>query len=124
MLGDAGEIPDEQARNAYRRRLAEIDEDIDDAQAIGDSERVAQAAAERDFLMRELSRAFVLGGRARRAGAASERARAALTRAPRTAMTRIVAHHPSLGEHLARAVHTGTYCSYEPDRHVPTEWHL
>jgi tetratricopeptide (TPR) repeat protein len=123
-LGDAGEMLDEQARNAYRRRLAEIDEDIDQAQAIGDTERAAQAATERDFLTRELSRAFGLSGRTRRAGSASERARAAVTRALRTAMARIGTHHPALGEHLDRAVHTGTYCSYQPDPRIPTEWHL
>jgi hypothetical protein len=123
-LGHAGELLDDQARTAYRPRLAEIDADIDQAQAIGDTQRAAQAATERDFLMRELSRAFGLGGRTRRAGSASERARAAVTRALRTAMARIDSHHPALGEHLARAVHTGTYCSYQPDPRIPTKWQL
>ena len=62
-LGDAGEILDAQAKEAYRRRLAEIDEDIDEAQAAGDAERAAQADAERDFLIRELAGAVGLGGR-------------------------------------------------------------
>ena len=123
-LGHAGELLDAQARTAYRRRLAEIDADIDQAQAFGDTQRAAQAATERDFLMRELSRAFGLGGRTRRAGSASERARAAVTRALRTAMARIDSHHPALGEHLARALHTGTYCSYQPDPRIPTKWQL
>lgn len=123
-LGNAGEMLDEQAKTAYRRRLAEIDEDIDQAQVVGDTERATQAATERDFLMRELSRAFGLGGRARRAGSASERARAAVTRALRTAIARIDTHHPALGEHLDRAVDTGTYCSYQPDTRIPTKWHL
>ena len=51
----------------------------------GDAERDAQAGAERDFLVRELSRAVGLGGRDRRAGSASERARASVTRAVRQA---------------------------------------
>ena len=51
-LGDAGEMLDAQAKDAYRRRLAEIDDDIEQAQAIGDGERAAQADAERDFLLR------------------------------------------------------------------------
>lgn len=123
-LGHAGELLDEQAKTAYRRRLAEIDADIDQAQAIGDTQRAAQAAAERDFLMRELSRAFGLGGRTRRAGSASERARAAVTRALRTAMARIDTHHPALGAHLDQAIHTGTYCSYQPDPRIPPKWQL
>jgi tetratricopeptide (TPR) repeat protein len=49
---------------------------------LGDAERAAQADAERDFLVRELARAFGLGGRDRRAASASERARAGVTRGP------------------------------------------
>ena len=86
-LGDAGEILDARAKDAYRRRLAEIDDDIEQARAIGDAERAAQADAERDFLVRELARAFGLGGRDRRAASASERARAGVTRAVRQAIS-------------------------------------
>jgi tetratricopeptide (TPR) repeat protein len=123
-LGDAGELLDTRAKDAYRRRLAEIEEDMDRARAIGDAERAAQADVERDFLVRELSRAVGLDGRDRRAASASERARVAVTRAIRKAMLRIREHHPALGEHLERTVHTGTYCSYLPDPRVPAGWHL
>ncbi len=121
-LGDAGEMLDTQAKNAYRRRLAEIDDDIEQAHANGDGERAAQADAERDFLLRELSRAVGLGGRDRRAASASERARAGVTRAIRQAITRIADHHPQLGEHLSRTIRTGTYCAYMPDPRTPTGW--
>ena len=60
-LGDAGEILDARAKDAYRRRLAEIDDDIEQARAIGDAERAAQADAERDFLVRELVARVRLG---------------------------------------------------------------
>jgi hypothetical protein len=110
-LGDAGELLDPQARDAYRRRLAEIEDDIEQAQAMRDAERAAQAEAEREFLVRELSRAVGLGGRDRRAGVASERARAGVTRAIRQAIARLAEQHPGLGEHLERTVRTGTYCA-------------
>jgi tetratricopeptide (TPR) repeat protein len=121
-FGDAGEILDARAKDAYRRRLAEIDEDIERAHAIGDAERAAQAEVERDFLVRELGRAFGLSGRGRRAASASERARAGVTRAVRQAMARIGEHHPQLGEHLDRTIRTGTYCAYLPDPRVPPGW--
>ena len=121
-LGDAGEILDARAKDAYRRRLAEIGDDIDQARAIGDTERAAQADAERDFLVRELARAVGLGGRDRRAASASERARVAVTRAVRQAMARIAEHHPQLGEHLSRTIRTGTYCAYFPDPRAPAGW--
>jgi tetratricopeptide (TPR) repeat protein len=121
-LGDAGEVLDARAKDAYRRRLAEIDDDIDNARAIGDAERAAQADAERDFLVRELARAFGLSGRDRRAASASERARAGVTRAIRQAITQIGAHHPPLGAHLTRTIRTGTYCAYSPDPRAPAGW--
>ncbi len=114
-LGDAGELLDAPAKNAYRRRLAEIEDDIEQARALGDTERTAQADAEREFLVRELSRAVGLGGRDRRAASASERARVAVTRAIRQEIVRISGHQPELGRHLDRAIRTGTYCAYDPD---------
>jgi tetratricopeptide (TPR) repeat protein len=123
-FGDAGELLDPQAKNAYRRRLAEIDDDLEQARATGDTERAAQADAERDFLIRELARAFGLSGRERRAASASERARASVTRAVRQAIARIGAHHPELGEHLSRTIRTGTYCAYLPDPRAPAGWRV
>jgi hypothetical protein len=121
-LGDAGEMLDARAKNAYRRRLAEIEDDMEQARAIGDTERAAQADAERDFLVRELSRAVGLGGHDRRAASASERARVGVTRAIRQAIARIAEHHPQLGEHLNHAVRTGTHCAYLPDPRAPVAW--
>jgi tetratricopeptide (TPR) repeat protein len=121
-FGDAGEILDAQAKDAYRRRLTEIDDDIEQARALGDAERAAQADAERGFLVRELARAFGLSGRGRRAASASERARVSVTRAVRQAMTRIGEGHPQLGEHLNRTIRTGTYCAYFPDPRAPVGW--
>ena len=121
-LGDAGEMLDARAKNAYRRRLAEIEDDMEQARAIGDTERATQADAERDFLLRELSRAVGLGGRERRASSASERARAGVTRAIRQAIGRIGEHHPQLGAHLNRTVRTGTHCAYLPDPGAPAAW--
>jgi tetratricopeptide (TPR) repeat protein len=121
-LGDAGEMLDERAKTAYRRRLAEIDEDIEQARALQDAKREEQADAERDFLTRELARAVGLGGRDRRAASASERARSGVTRAIRQGIARIGEHHPQLGEHLKRTVRTGTYCAYAPDPGAPAPW--
>ena len=120
--GDAGALLDARAKDAYRRRLAEIEDDIDEAAPLEDTERAAQADAEREFLVRELSRAVGLGGRDRRAGSASERARVSVTRALRQAMARLGEHHPELGEHLDRTIRTGTYCAYVPDPRARAAW--
>jgi tetratricopeptide (TPR) repeat protein len=122
--GDAGELLDARAKAAYRRRLAEIDEDLTEAEAMADTVRAAQAEVERDILVRELSRAVGLGGQNRRAGSASERARSAVTRAIRHALARIRTHHAPMGDHLDRTIHTGTYCVYAPDPRLPTAWKI
>jgi tetratricopeptide (TPR) repeat protein len=121
---DSGEVLDAAAKEAYRRRLADIEADIEDARASADLGRLSQASGEREFLVRELSRAVGLGGRDRRIGSTSERARASVTRAIRQAITRIRQHHPALAKHLDHAVHTGTYCSYAPDPRAPVRWAL
>jgi hypothetical protein len=120
--GDAGPLLDVRAKEAYRRRLAEIDEDIAEARAAGDSGRAAQAESEREFLLNELARAVGLGGRERRAGSPSERARSAVTRAVRQALGRIREHHAPLAEHFDRTIRTGSQCIYLPDPRMPVAW--
>ncbi len=118
-LGDAGEMLDDRAKSAYRRRLIEIEADIEQARALRDTDRATQATFERDFLLRELSRAVGLSGRDRRAASASERARVAVTRATRHAIAHISRHDRELGAHLDSATRTGTYCAYAPDTPRP-----
>ena len=120
--GHAGLHLDDQAREAYRRRLLDIDEDIEDAMQANDLARLELAQNDRDYLVKELSRAVGLGGRARQAGATAERARTSVTRSIRYATARIAEHHPSLGQHLRQAISTGTYCSYTPDPRIPVRW--
>ncbi len=123
-LGDAGEILDPQAKEAYRRRLADLDEEAENARTMGDPERAARADEEREAIIGQLAGAVGLGGRDRRAGSASERARAAVTRAIRAALARIAQHDSELGHHLASTIRTGTFCSYVPDPRAPADWQL
>ena len=79
--GDAGlPVLDDQAREAYRRRLADVDDDIEDALRMNDIGRAELAAWDRDYLISELSSATGLGFRSRMVGATSERARTSVTR--------------------------------------------
>lgn len=120
--GHAGELLDDTAKRAYRRRLTEIDDDIAEAEAHHDLDRAARARADRDYLVGELARAVGLGGRDRRAADDVERARTSVTRVLRYAMGRIAEHHPALAAHLDHAVRTGTWCAYVPDPRTPITW--
>jgi hypothetical protein len=121
---DVGEVLDATGRTAYRRRLADLEDEIEEARAFGDGERATRAEQERDMVAGELARALGLGGRSRRTGHPAERARVAVTRAIRTALARIREHSPALGAHLDRTIRTGSFCSYNPDPRVPVSWHV
>ena len=118
--GSTGSVIDAQARDAYRRRLAEIEAELDDADETGDAVRSARLAAEGQALIGELRAAHGLGGRLRAAGGTAERARTAVRSRIRDALERIRVADPALGRHLAQSVRTGTYCVYQPD--PPVDW--
>jgi hypothetical protein len=113
---------DEQARDAYRRRLVDVEEDIAEAEANNDDARAHLARRDREFLLAELGRAVGLSGRIRQVSDDAERARTAVFRSIRYAIERLGEHSPRLAEHLRRSVSTGTWCRYLPDPLAPVEW--
>jgi tetratricopeptide (TPR) repeat protein len=122
LHSDAGEVIDAQARVTYKRRLAELHEELEEARGFNDLGRIEPLEAEIDFITQELARAISLGGRHRKVGSAAERARINVSRAIAAAVKRITDEHPALGEHLAATVHTGTFCSYTPDPLLTVDW--
>ncbi|HVK21519.1 MAG TPA: hypothetical protein VM677_09195, partial [Actinokineospora sp.] len=113
---------DDQARTAYRRRIQDLQQQLDEADTAGDQARSALLTAERDALAAELAGAYGLGGRARRGGSSAERARTAVTTRIRDTIRRVGTAHPALGAHLSRAVRTGTFCVYAPE--TPVSWEV
>ena len=91
---------DETARRQIRQRLADLDEEIAEADAWADPERASRARAERDALVERGHRRDRPGGRARRLGDQDERARKAVTARIRDVIGRIERVHPPLGAHL------------------------
>jgi class 3 adenylate cyclase/tetratricopeptide (TPR) repeat protein len=122
--GDSGPLLDAQAKEAYRRRLQELGEDLQQARDWNDSERVALLEEEVDALTDELARATGLGGRDREQPSPAERARVSVTKAIRAAINAIERHHQALGAHLSSSIHTGRFCSYAPPGEAPPDWRL
>jgi tetratricopeptide (TPR) repeat protein len=120
--GSGLEVFDSKTREAYRQRLAEVEEDLAEAEANNDLERATLARTDRQFLVDELRRGVGLNGRARKLGGGMERARTSATRSLRYALERIRRHHPALAGHLHRTIRTGTYFAYEPDPRAPVVW--
>jgi pimeloyl-ACP methyl ester carboxylesterase len=112
--GPGEPVVDRRALAAYRARLRELEEGLDEAESRGDARRNGQLEAERQALLGELRKATGLGGRTRKMADDAERARKAVSGRIRQAIAAIQAAHPALGEHFAGCVATGTYCSYGP----------
>jgi hypothetical protein len=127
LEGVAGLVPgastqpavDDRAATRYRQRLHDLEEDLDEAQRHGDVGRAAKLAAERDALVDELTRAFGLAGRARRAGPdPDERLRKAVSARVKATLARLEELNPALGRHLRVSVRTGFWCCYQPEESV------
>ncbi len=112
---DAGEALDRKAVSAYRARLAKIDDDMARAESLAEPIPLG-LRRERDLLVAEISRAIGLGGRLRKVGSATERARINVTRRLKDAVSRITEANPEIGRHLEREIRTGTHCSYRGNR--------
>lgn len=106
------EMLDPAAITAYRRRLGEIEDELDRADETGDAAASEQLEAERTALLDELRTASGLGGRTRRMSDDVERARKAVSARVRDAINKIGEVHTELAIHLAESVTTGRECRY------------
>jgi hypothetical protein len=120
MGGD--DILDDEAKAQYKRRLGQLDDEIDRATARGDDARAADLDRERQALIDELRAAAGLGGRGRRFGDEAERARKTVTARIRDTLRRLDQLHPALATHLRETISTGATCTYTPP--TPTQWRL
>jgi hypothetical protein len=116
--GSLGPVLDATARRAYQQRLADLEEELAEAEANADTGQVDRLRAERSMLAAELAGALGLGGRARFAGDPAERARKAVTMRIRAAISTIAAQDDTLARHLRNTIRTGRLCSYQPEEAV------
>lgn len=112
--GDAGEVLDNEARRQYQARASSLRKELEEAESWNDAARAERLQEELRFLEQELRQALGLGGRARRAGSAAEKARINVQRRIRDAIRRIESHDPRLAKHLDQSIKTGMYCCYDP----------
>jgi tetratricopeptide (TPR) repeat protein len=116
----ADPVLDKQAKTAFRARLDDLAREIDAAGDAGRPGRAEALRSERDALIRELASAAGLGGRDRRLGDETERARKTVSARVRDALSKIERAHPELAVHLRSALRMGTVCSYSPAE--PVTW--
>jgi hypothetical protein len=95
---------DLEALRQYRNRLADLR-----GRELSDAEQ-----AEHDWLAGEIAAATGLGGRTRTFTDSGERARIAVGKAIRRAVTALSSADPVIAEHVRDRVRTGRRCSYTP----------
>lgn len=105
---------DERAKAEYRERLAELREELAEAERFHDGLRASRARDELDALTTQLARAVGIGGRDRRIASDVQRARVNVQRCLKEVLKSIAKADPTLGRYLAATVKTGTYCSFKP----------
>jgi tetratricopeptide (TPR) repeat protein len=125
-VSSAGTGPalDEKAKAEYRRRRAELQEDLREAESFDDRGRTESIRRELEMITDQLRAAVGLGGQDRQSHSDAERARTAVTKAIKSAIAHIAEYDRILGGHLHQAVRTGTYCAYTPDPTAPLNWTL
>ncbi len=115
-------VLDEEAKRRYKEHLDRLDAEIDRAAARDDTRQVEAYDRERQALLDQLRTAAGLGGRSRRLGDQTERARKTVTARIRDTLRKLDSLHPELAAHLREFVTTGTTCAYRPGR--TPDWRL
>jgi hypothetical protein len=123
-FGDCGPALDRTARDQFRRRRAELQAELAEAERINDTLRASRLQEEAALLAQQLASSIGLGGRRRRSGSAAERSRSTVTKGIRGAIRVIQRADSALGRYLATHVRTGHLCVYVPDLRYPVVFRL
>ena len=110
---DAGSVIDAKAKEAYRARLEDLRDELEEATRFADPGRAERAREEIDALASQLTAAVGLGGRDRKAGSLQERARINVQRRIRLVIEQIAEQDEGLARYLTLAIRTGVFCSFQ-----------
>ena len=121
-LATTSALPDHQARTSYRQRLADVRDQLAEAERFNDAGRIATLRSESEFLTHELSTRYGISHHARKSSTEVEKARKAVAYRIRSVLTKLKKAHPVLWRHLHLTIKTGVFCSYNPEK--PTTWQV
>jgi hypothetical protein len=114
--GDAGEAIDVQTGDAYRKRLKELKQRLDDANELDDVEGRERIMEEMEIIKRELSASTRPDGRPRREKAIDKRAYDAVNKALKKTQDDLSKHCAEFGQHLDECIQykRGDGWTYQP----------
>jgi non-specific serine/threonine protein kinase len=121
-LGDAGNILDGRAKADYRKRLKELQEELEEAERFNDHGRQQRLSNEIEAITAELKAAIGRRGIDRRAASHLERARSSVSKRIKFALQQIQQANAAAGSHLSESIRTGHRCVYLPKHKVDWEF--
>jgi hypothetical protein len=122
-IGGASLPRDRETGEAWGKALDLLQEEVDDANASGDTERITEAQSRLDLFKKERSRHYNYRGVERDSSDPREKARKAVGNAIHRAIKVIDKEMPLLGRHLGKSIKSsrGSFV-YNPERQVT--WNL
>lgn len=118
--GTRGPAADSEAIQAYKVRLAELEEELETARELGSASREETIAGEISKILEHLQGVSGLAGRPRDLSD-RERARKRVGNALRRLLEKFESIHPALARHLGRSLRLGSRLIYEPEGNVRWE---
>lgn len=122
LIEEGDVVLDDAARESYRSRIVELEQEITRAQDEGDLGETEKLHTEYDQLVDYLTKNLGLRGKSRKTGGSIDKARSAVTWRIRKGISRIEKANPHLGRHLNASIKTGTMCTYAPEKDIL--WHV
>ncbi len=114
------EATDMRALRRYRQRLEQLEDELAEAERLGEADTLLELKEEHQHLERYLRSVTGLRGAPRRFRDEGERARQAVSVALKRALKELEQHHPPLQHHLQRSLKLGRSCVYRPS--PPVSW--
>ena len=112
--GSSGELLDKEARNNYRRRYQELQENLEEARENRNLAFIEKLETEMEHLTNELARTIDVRGNPRKKYDA-DKVRKSVSEAVRRAVEKIEKKHTTLGHHLLVSISSGLTFRYAPE---------
>ena len=120
VMSMAEPVFDDRAKQSYKKKMQELQEEIKLCENHSDFERAAELQQEYSDLVDHLTTSLGMGGKTRKVNDPMDKIRSAVTWRIRNAIQKIEKNHPALGKHFANSIKTGLFCSYCPEK--PLKW--
>lgn len=114
LTSPAAEASDRVSLRKYRQRLAELEDEIAEAERQGEPHTLLELREEKQTIERHLRAVTGKRGEPRLFRDEQERARQAVSVAIKRVLKDLATHHPLLRSHLERALKLGRSCVYRP----------